>query len=121
MRNKREVSKKEFEGVGIFIGRHLKSLESGNEPTLVYYIYDYSGEQIEEIKKSLLEKVKRNRKIICFDIINRGSLWFDTLTAHQKEQLGNWYHQWLNITDTINLENDLESQYPIIPEWLDEK
>lgn len=36
----------------------------------------------------------------CFSIINRGSLWYDTLTDSQKEELKTWYKAWLDVTET---------------------
>lgn len=36
----------------------------------------------------------------CFSVINRGSLWYDTLTDEQKEELKVWYHDWLDVTET---------------------
>lgn len=60
-----------------------------------------------EDKKNLL---RRQRQLECFSIINRGALWYDTLTSSQKEELNIWYHQWLNVTDTLVV--------PEYPSWL---
>lgn len=46
----------------------------------------------------------------CFPIINRGTLWYERLTAEQKEELNIWYQAWLDITET--------KLVPIAPEWL---
>ena len=49
----------------------------------------------------------------CFSVINRGKLWYDTLTSEQLEELMTWYKEWLNITDTLVI--------PIKPSWLNDK
>jgi hypothetical protein len=36
----------------------------------------------------------------CFSVINRGTLWYDTLTTEQKEELKVWYKSWLDVTAT---------------------
>lgn len=46
----------------------------------------------------------------CFSIINRGKPWYDTLTAAQKTELDTWYHEWLNVTETLTI--------PKRPTWL---
>lgn len=60
-----------------------------------------------ENKKNLL---RHQRQLECFSIINRGALWYDTLTVSQREELDIWYHQWLDVTDTLVV--------PECPEWL---
>ena len=44
----------------------------------------------------------------CFSIINRGSLWYDTLTDEQKEELKIWYKAWLDVTETKVIPEKLE-------------
>lgn len=41
------------------------------------------------------------REIECYPYINRGELWYSTLTELQKAELQVWYTQWLNVTDTF--------------------
>lgn len=50
------------------------------------------------------------RDVECFTIINRGSLWYDTLTDSQKEELKIWYNDWLDVTKTRLI--------PEKPKWL---
>ena len=68
-------------------------------------------DKAEEIE---LEKKKNNlrnkREIECFDYINRGALWYNRLNNNQKEELEQWYDNWLNVTDTLVI--------PEKPEWL---
>lgn len=58
-----------------------------------------------------LYKLRCKRNLECFSVINRGTLWYETLTAEQKTELNQWYLDWLNVTET-----------KIVPEkplWLD--
>lgn len=64
----------------------------------------------EELKVREIAKLRRRREIECFPIINRGQLWYETLTEKQKTELKEWYMAWLNITETLVV--------PQKPEWL---
>lgn len=46
----------------------------------------------------------------CFSVINRGQLWYDTLTDCQRQELKDWYRGWLDGTPTQTI--------PAKPEWL---
>lgn len=50
------------------------------------------------------------REIECFRFINRGPLWYNSLTEEQQKELSTWYTAWLDITET--------EQVPTKPEWL---
>lgn len=50
----------------------------------------------EELKENLRDK----RETECFSVINRGQLWYETLTPEQKEELKLWYKAWLDVTET---------------------
>lgn len=49
----------------------------------------------------------------CFPIINRGKLWYNCLSYEQLIELDDWYHAWLNVTETKVI--------PTKPEWLKNK
>lgn len=51
-----------------------------------------------EIKEANLREL---REIKCFSVINRGQIWYDTLTESQKAELKVWYKAWLDITKTF--------------------
>jgi len=53
-------------------------------------------------------RLRRERE--CFIYINRGDLWYQTLTPEQKIELNNWYMEWLNVTETLII--------PEKPSWL---
>lgn len=52
----------------------------------------------EENKQKDFLRARRN--IECFPIINRGQLWYTTLTQEQLTELNEWYRAWLDVTDT---------------------
>ena len=61
-------------------------------------------------KRPILDVLRKQREIECFDIVNRGMVWYDTLTAEQKQELAKWYRAWLDVTET--------RQIPQRPSWL---
>ena len=68
--------------------------------------YDNTIDKIIERRNEL----RARRQSICFPIINRGQLWYDTLTKLQKEELSSWYQNWLDVTVTL--------EEPVVPEFL---
>lgn len=59
------------------------------------------------------EKLRKQRKDECFSVINRGKLWYDTLSFEQLAELKTWYFNWLNVTETLIV--------PAKPKWLNDK
>ena len=53
---------------------------------------------------------RKRREVECFPVINRGQLWYDTLSEEQLSELKTWYQAWLNGTNTQTI--------PEKPEWL---
>lgn len=62
----------------------------------------------EELKTRAIAKLRRQREVECFPIINRGQLWHEALTEKQKTELKNWYSAWLNVTETLIIPDKLE-------------
>lgn len=56
------------------------------------------------------DRLRRRRETECFPVINRGQLWYDTLTTENKNELKEWYLAWLNVTETFTV--------PKRPDWL---
>ena len=83
-----------------------------------HYLEDISeGEYVFRIAKTCelpyearVETLRDLRKTDCFPIINRGKIWYDTLTEYQIQELKNWYQAWLNVTITMAVPNK--------PDWL---
>lgn len=74
--------------------------------TLVFDDARAAAEQDEAAK----DAYRKRREIECFPVINRGSLWYDTLTEKQLSELKTWYRAWLDGTNTQTI--------PEKPEWL---
>lgn len=55
-------------------------------------------------------RLRRKREKQCFSIINRGKIWYDTLSEEQIKELSIWYKAWLDVTVTL--------VEPIAPSWL---
>ena len=60
-----------------------------------------------ETKVKVLRQLRQKE---CFNIINRGDLWYKRLTEGQKVELDNWYQAWLDVTVTLII--------PTKPLWL---
>lgn len=102
----------EEEGGGISIYKYLQAPEVKAKKAYDEYedIQVYIPYTEEELKVREIAKLRRRREIECFPIINRGQLWYETLTEKQKTELKNWYSAWLNVTETLII--------PDKPEWL---
>lgn len=48
----------------------------------------------------------------CFSVVNRGWLWYSTLTLSQWRELRTWYISWLKVTETMTP--------PERPSWVDD-
>lgn len=59
---------------------------------------------------TVAEELRRQRERICFSVVNRGQVWYDTLTTVQKAELLLWYNAWLNVTETLKV--------PDMPCWI---
>jgi hypothetical protein len=66
-----------------------------------------------EILEDPIKTLREERERVCFPIINRGKLWYDTLSIEQLTELRVWYRAWLDVTETLTI--------PITPEWINEK
>ena len=87
-------------------GRHY-NLSLLREDGLPKYKYD-NGLVLttdEDLKDKILEILKdtlRNkRNTECYSIVNRGKLWYDTLSVQQVIELTTWYNDWLDVTVTL--------------------
>lgn len=88
--------------------------------------------QFQEVNKTtteeILQDLRYRRETECFSIINRGRLWYDTLTDWQQEELRKWYREWLDLPAKYQAELDIKTKYqvefdiqiiiPKRPEWL---
>lgn len=64
-------------------------------------------------KTQTADFLRQERARICFPVINRGKLWYNTLTPEQTSELKNWYFKWLNAPETLKV--------PVTPTWINNK
>lgn len=55
----------------------------------------------EELKARTLAEIRSRRQVECFNIVNRGKLWYDKLLPAQVEELNRWYEAWLDAPETL--------------------
>jgi hypothetical protein len=65
---------------------------------------------IEHTEEEILYKLRERRQEECFSIVNRGEVWYNTLTEEQLQELQTWYQAWLDVTET--------KEIPEKPSWL---
>lgn len=86
-----------------FDGKIYSVTEMQSEP------YIQRKSEFEKLKT--LASIRSQREAECFQVINRGALWYDKLTDEQKEELSSWYEEWLNAPETGII--------PSKPTWID--
>lgn len=47
-----------------------------------------------------VEALRFARVFECFNLLNKGNLWYEMLEENKKEELKSWYKAWLDITET---------------------
>ncbi|MDO5151735.1 MAG: hypothetical protein Q4D50_00025 [Eubacteriales bacterium] len=62
-------------------------------------------------EESEKETLRQRRQTECFTFVNRGQLWYATLSIKQLAELTAWYTAWLKVTETKTI--------PEKPEWLE--
>lgn len=64
----------------------------------------------ETTESEILENLRYLREKECFSIVNRGTVWYKTLTEMQLSEIENWYKKWLDVTITKII--------PTKPSWI---
>jgi len=73
------------------------------------YKYDKGIFTFDKSKKTQMEQdtkildLRSRRESECFSIVNRGHVWYKTLTDKQIEELDAWYKDWLKVTNTFKV------------------
>lgn len=62
-------------------------------------------------RESELVSLRERRETECFSVVNRGWIWYSSLTLSQWRELRTWYLAWLNVTVT--------KEIPERPAWID--
>ena len=61
-------------------------------------------DKLAEIQSEAVKEALRiQRESECFPIINRGELWYQSLTSAQITELSEWYNAWLDVTETMTV------------------
>ncbi len=107
------------------VGRFAADAVEVNEPNNIadfeehyrsYYLSESGAlvksedKQLEIEEECVLYELRQKREKLCFPYINRGELWYNTLSNAQKTELNTWYLAWLDVTKTKII--------PTMPEWL---
>ena len=78
--------------------------------------------QIQEIDspttEEILDDLRLRRRYECFDVVNRGQVWYDSLTQIQKEELKTWYKNWLDVTEKYSEGISIEYIITTRPSWI---
>lgn len=61
--------------------------------------------------EKMLNELRLRREEECFKYINRGTLWYQSLSVEQNNELAAWYQAWLDVTETLEI--------PERPQWLE--
>lgn len=71
----------------------------------------FDNEQDETLQfEAAMDEYRTRREKECFSVINRGQLWYETLSLAQLLELRKWYQAWLDGTNTMTV--------PERPAWL---
>lgn len=106
-----------------FIGDLVDATEVPDPDDLEHFSQHYFAYRLAEDKLSFDEayqaklanqeaqtQFRVRRESECFSVINRGQLWYDTLSESQRMELRIWYQVWLDGTETLTV--------PERPAWL---
>jgi len=88
-----------------------KSEELTRQEELQIMLPEVANKMSEADKDEVMRDDLRSQRLFkCFDLINRGQAWYNTLTDEQKQELQAWYEQWLDVTKALVVPNK--------PSWL---
>ena len=62
-------------------------------------------------REAKLASLRERREKECFSVVNRGWIWYSSLTLAQWRELRTWYLAWLKVTET--------GAIPDRPTWID--
>lgn len=111
----------------VLVGYDERDIEHKDEKGNLLYtehikepIYETKQEYVAYTQDEILENLRYMRQNECFSVINRGQLWYNTLTSDQQLELDTWYKAWLNVPQ-VYLETkptNIETIIPQKPSWL---
>ena len=94
--------------------REEYKLVNGYNGALFFYEYtqtdEYKAKAAAFEANHKLNELRERRKVECFEVVNRGEVWYERLSETQKAELESWYQAWLDVTET--------KVVPEVPAWL---
>lgn len=99
-------------------GKVIKQIENTLDGRSQFQIQERESIILTDEQK--LDRLRELREWECFPIVNRGALWYNTLTSEQQQELNIWYQAWLDVPQ-VYLETkptDIEMIIPTKPNWL---
>ena len=72
-------------------------------------VRDEEKEEADRLETELAA-LRERRETECFSVVNRGWIWYSSLTLAQWRELRTWYLAWLNVTVT--------KEIPERPAWI---
>lgn len=71
-------------------------------------------------EEQTLDNLRARREYECFAYVNRGVLWYNTLTTEQQQELNTWYQAWLDVPQVYQATKpeDIETIIPQKLIWL---
>ncbi len=52
-------------------------------------------------KQIQAQHLRAKRQVYCFDVVNRGQVWYETLSQVHRDELQAWYQAWLDAPQTL--------------------
>lgn len=84
--------------------REEYNLVNGYNGALFFVEYtqteEYKAKAAAFMAKREINDLRDRRTIECFELVNRGAVWYERLTDEQKKELAEWYQAWLDVTQT---------------------
>lgn len=96
-----ELTSEEFLQAVSGLGRNKVAEINGVNKLVVYPPSEAElAAEAEFERVARIATLRARREKECFAIINRGQMWYETLDEMQKQDLRDWYRQWLDVTVT---------------------
>ena len=99
-------------------------IETDSEDIKIADFYEDKGvmklkpnDRLLRIREERAEQLRLDRDIICFPIINRGTIWYNDLTAEQVAALTVWYEAWKALPNQ-QLQTETKLEHPIKPDGI---
>lgn len=91
----------------------IECFTSNNEGVYTFSTQLYN----EHINSKKMDYIRRKRNFECFRVVNRGQLWYNSLSQDERDELQEWYNAWLVLPNRPDL-NINSPQYPTPPAFL---